>query len=258
MFGCGVWICILSGGFWSAMEDASGTLPRSCASGAPTPRGRGAGPLLPLMRPLSLYTLDMGRDRQAKRVRARLLGWLQPPEAAGRLVQRPARASCRRSMFKFAGATRSAGTSGSQLVERSGYREDPGAGPIRPRFRPKERLPAEGGFPCKRPRGRHRGTSQWNVASRASFHRLDGQGRGRDPVGRRDGAVCLCRNLSASQGRATGRSPLREGRGIGMGQGVESSGSGLGASLGFWYLLKVGVGSRLEGIIEHVCLCVKG
>ena len=29
------------------------------------------------------------------------------------------------------------------------------------------------------------------------------------------------------------------------------------ASLGFWFLLKVDIGSRLETIIEHVCLCVK-
>ena len=64
------------------MEDASGTLPRSCASGAPTPRGKGAGPLLPLLRPLSLYTLDMSKDRQAKRVQARLL-WLAAPLKGG-------------------------------------------------------------------------------------------------------------------------------------------------------------------------------
>ena len=28
--------------------------------------------------------------------------------------------------------------------------------------------------------------------------------------------------------------------------------------MGFWFLRKVGVGSRLGHIIEHVCLCVKG
>ena len=43
-----------------------------------------------------------------------------------------------------------------------------------------------------------------------------------------------------------------------MGQGVESSRLGLGASLGFWYLLRVGVRSRLESIIEHMHFYVKG
>ena len=36
------------------------------------------------------------------------------------------------------------------FIKRTGYREDLGAGPIRPLYRYKERLPPEGGFPCKR------------------------------------------------------------------------------------------------------------
>ena len=42
-------------------------------------------------------------------------GWLHRIRAARRLVQRPGGASCRRNMSKFAGATRSAGTTGSRL-----------------------------------------------------------------------------------------------------------------------------------------------
>ena len=57
-----------------AMEDAGWTLPPFLCFGALRHPGARAPARLPLSRPLSLYTLDMGRDRQAKRVRARLLG----------------------------------------------------------------------------------------------------------------------------------------------------------------------------------------
>ena len=50
-------------------------------------------------------------------------------------------------------------------------------------------------------------------------------------LGRGDGGVRLCRGAAC-------RPPF------GMGLDVESSGAGW-ASLGFWFLLKVGVGSRL-------------
>ena len=69
----------------SAMEDACWTLPRSCASGVPTPRGKGAGPTaavlsrLPLLRPVAPYTLDMGTDFQGHQVRAQLRGLAAPP-----------------------------------------------------------------------------------------------------------------------------------------------------------------------------------
>ena len=74
MFCCRVWVCILSVGFWVGdgrrFRDAA---PFLCFGALRHPGAR-APARLPLLRPLSLYTLDMGRDRQAKRVRARLLG----------------------------------------------------------------------------------------------------------------------------------------------------------------------------------------
>ncbi len=52
--------------------------------------------------------------------------------------------------------------------------------------------------------------------------------------------------------------PIREGRGIGMGQGVESSGSGLGGFPGVLVPPLVSVGSRLRTNIKLKCLFVNG
>ena len=60
---------------WLAMEDAGWTLPPFLCFGCSAPRGKGTGPTtadynrLPLLRPVALYTLDMGRDLQGQQVR---------------------------------------------------------------------------------------------------------------------------------------------------------------------------------------------
>ena len=92
------------------MEDAMlDAAPVPVASGAPTPWGRWApARQTPLLRPLVLYTLDMGMTFRASRSEPDSGGWLHRYRAARRPVQRPMPGLCRRSVFKFAGATRSA------------------------------------------------------------------------------------------------------------------------------------------------------
>ena len=65
------------------MEDASGTLPRSCASGYSTPRGRGAGPLLPLCGLWPYIRWTWARTVRASKVRAILPGMLAATHRGG-------------------------------------------------------------------------------------------------------------------------------------------------------------------------------
>ncbi len=96
---------------------------------------------LPLLRPVALYTLDMGMDRKGHQVRARLRG-LAAPHKGGKKA-RPAS-----GMEPLAGVVcpnlpvrpGARGRSAPDFFERSGYRESLGAGPIRPLFRYKKRL----------------------------------------------------------------------------------------------------------------------
>ena len=104
------------------MEDACWTVPLFLCFGCSDAPGQGRRPAcglisrLPLLRPVALYALDLGRNRQGHQVRARLRGgWLHRYGAGKRLVQRPDGASCRRNISKFASATRSTGTTGSRL-----------------------------------------------------------------------------------------------------------------------------------------------
>ena len=73
------------------------------------PGARAPGPLLPLLRPVALHTPDMGRDLQGQQVRVRLrgVGCTAIGRQGGPSSVR-CRASCRRNVSKFAGATRSA------------------------------------------------------------------------------------------------------------------------------------------------------
>ncbi len=126
---------------------------------------------LPLLRPVALYALDMGRNRKGHQVRARLRG-LAAPHKGGKKA-RPAS-----GMEPLAGVIYpilpvrpgARGRPAPGFIERSGYREDLGAGPIRPLFRSKERLLR------KEPH-------MERLRIRASFHRLGVREGARDPVG---------------------------------------------------------------------------
>ena len=127
--GGGVRFCL----FWrgSAMEDACWTLPRSCASGVPTLRGKDAGPTAAdpaACRCCGLWPCirwTWARTFRATRSEPNSGGWLHRIRAARRPVQRPAWASCRRNVSKFADATRSAWTTGSRLNRADGVPRGP-------------------------------------------------------------------------------------------------------------------------------------
>ena len=128
----------------------AGRCPRSCASGTPTPWGKGVGPLLPLLRPVALHTPDMGRDLQGQQVRVRLRG--VGCTAIGRQGG-PSSVRCRASAGVVCsslpvrpGARRPPAPG---LIKQSGHREDLGAGPIRLQFRSKERVTPKGDFPVR-------------------------------------------------------------------------------------------------------------
>ena len=262
----GFWFSVLSVGVWVGdgrrFRDAA---PFLCF-GLFDALGQGRRPAYAAMRPVALNTPDMGRNPKGQQVRAQLpgVGCTALGRQGGSSSVR-CRASRRRSSVSSlpvrpgsAGDHRLPALLSGRGTERTSA---PGlsdrASATKSGFLRKEASPERG-------LGRLRGASQWNVASRASFHRLDGQGKSRDwgggdgavrlcrnlpaseggdrPIapagrgevlgwaralsppgaGRGDGDFRLCRNLPASQGRATSRSPLREGKGIGMGLGVES------------------------------------
>ncbi len=141
-------VCWVVGRRWKTL---AGRCPCSCASGAPTIRDKGVGPLLPLLRPVVLYALDLGRDRQGHQFRARLRGvgcTAIGREKGSSSVRMESLAGVIFPSLPVRPGARGPPTPG--FIKRTGYREDLGAGPIRPLFRSKERLPPEGGFPCKR------------------------------------------------------------------------------------------------------------
>ena len=139
--GLGFSFCLLGGGRrWKTL---AGRCPCSCASGTPTPRGKGTDPLLPLLRPLAL-TRRIRQGPSGPTVRALLPRVGCTPQGGGDSASGVGRrASCRRNMSEFAGVSRSTWTTGARLVKRSGSREDLGAGPTRPP-RSKEREPSIG------------------------------------------------------------------------------------------------------------------
>ena len=108
-FGCSVWVV-------GDERRLLGRCPRSCASGAPTPRGKGVRPAFAAAAAFGPVYAGHGQGPSGPPSPSLTpRGWLHRYRAARRLVQRPGGASCRRNMSKFAGATRSAGTTGSRL-----------------------------------------------------------------------------------------------------------------------------------------------
>ena len=112
--GFGVPFCLLGCG--SAMEDACWTLPLFLCFGCSDDPGQGRRPAFAAAAACGPVCAGLRQGPTGPSVPSPTPGsWLHRYRAGKRLVQRPDGASCRRNISKFAGATRSTGTTGSRL-----------------------------------------------------------------------------------------------------------------------------------------------